>query len=314
MSGVAEVAMAPMSAEPMIDPQMADAAVPKLSTEAKEFLAYLEQKLNSEPNALEVNRWRFTTENESKTDAIAGNSFRARENSDKEPVKDVVVELGQSKDEIILQVTEDEAKTIFKLANNERELTEVFANEQELLAIATPLSSEEKRTDNLKIANDPTDRVSEGPREKTWSIDFTLQSTTSAAFAAGGIGGDGKGSLGAAGVGSAGISGAGGGYGSNPNENSQRSQSKAPGATFFSPKARAMSSSERSETQPTSPVETPQLGKGQSTQTLQSAESSNRTTDSASAYGASVETLSKEKLKRIRIKIKKEPSSSGSNE
>ncbi|MFN7291352.1 MAG: hypothetical protein ACK5T6_12250, partial [Pirellula sp.] len=57
-----------------------------------------------------------------------------------------------------------------------------------------------------------------------------------------------------------------------------------------------------------------QLTPGQSTQTLQSAESSNRATDSASAYGASVETLGKEKLKRIRIIIKKEPSSSGSNE
>ncbi|MFN7841332.1 MAG: anti-sigma factor family protein [Pirellula sp.] len=314
MSSDAAVAMAPMSAELMIDPQMAGVAVPKLSTEAKEFLAYLEQKLNSEPNTQEVNQWRFTTENESKTNAIAESTVRGRENSDRVPIKDVVVELGQSNDEIILQITEDEAKTIFKLANNERELTEVFANEQELLAIATLSTSEEKQTEDLKIAKSPAEVVPGGIREKIWSIDFAPQPTNSVALAAGGNGGFSGESLSAAGMGSAGMSGVGGGFGSNPNEESQRSQSKAPDAAIFSQKSRAMRSADRSETQLKSPTTASQITPGQSTQTLQSAESSNRATDSASAYGASVETLGKEKLKRIRIIIKKEPSSSGSNE
>jgi hypothetical protein len=329
-----ELAMAPMVADTMLAPRVDEAAVPQLSSQAKDFLVYLEQKLNTAPTTQEANRWRFVTGDDPRSNIQADNSVHPQESLVEESEKSILVELGQSEDEIVLQVTEDNAKAILQLVDHDRDQLGDLVKKKELLAIAIPSIPEAAQPTDLKIEIDPSEGLSDLPKQKTWRIDFSPQLTGNLALAAdengakkkelvgdvtpsapmaapsAGMAGPGAGMAGPG----AGMARTGGGYGSIPNESSERSLSKASGAPVFSPKANAMRAPDRAETQSASLPTAPQLGAEQSTQTMQSLESTNMATDSINSRGANTESQGQEKLMRIRILIKKEPSSSGSNE
>lgn len=329
-----ELAMAPIVADTMLAPRVAGAAVPQLSSQAKDFLVYLEQKLNTAPNTQEANRWRFVTGDDPRSNIQADNSVHPQESLVEESEKSILVELGESEDEIILQVTEDNAKAILQLANQDRDQLGGFVKEQELLAIAIPSIPDVAQPTDTKMETDPTEGSPDSPRQKRWTIDFSPQLTGNIALAADENGAKGKELVGdvtpsatisapgagmsAPGAGmagpGAGMAGPGGGYGGIPNESSERSLSKASGSAFFSPKANAMRAANRAESQSASLPNAPQLGAEQSTQTIQSLESTNMATGSTNSRGTNTESQGQEKLMRIRILIKKEPSSSGSNE
>ncbi|MFN7876237.1 MAG: anti-sigma factor family protein [Pirellula sp.] len=309
--------IAPMDAEAMSAPRVAGGRAPLLSTEAKEFLTYLEQKLNSESKTQEASRWRFITGDVGNLNFQAEKPELPQEISAEESEKNIIVGLGQSEDEIILQVTEEDAKAILQLANLDRERSEGFSKEQDLLAIAIPSRQEISQPTDTKIEHDPTEGFSDAPKQKTWTIDFSHQLSSNDASAADKNGTEGKQLATDSGPGNgfgAGMAGLGGGYGSIPNEASGRSPSKVSDSGLFSPKANPMRAANRPDSPSANLPTAPKQSGDQTTQTQQSLKSTNLATEIADARGSDAESQAKEKLMRIRILIKKEPSSSGSNE
>ena len=309
--------IAPMVAEAMSAPQVAGAAAPPFSTEARDFLTYVEQKLNAEANIQETSRWRFINRNVGNANFQAEIPDSPQGVSVDESARNIYVEPGQSEDEIILQMTAENAKAILQLANLDREPSEDLSKEQDLLAIAVPSRQEIAKPTDTKTEQDRTDRIADTQNQKTWTIDFSPQLAANVALTPNENGVKGKelanDTVLGGGPGSS-MSGLGGGYGGIPNEASERSPSKVSGSGFFSPKPSAMRAANRPDSQSATPSTAPQPSTDQTTQTQQSLKSANQATESAHARGASPESQAKEKLMRIRILIKKEPSSSGSNE
>lgn len=309
--------IAPMAAEAMSASQVAGGMAPVLSAEAKEFLSYLEQKLNSGTNSQETWRWRFIAENVSDSNFQAENPDLRVEISMEESERNILVGLGQSEDEIILQVTEENAKAILQLANLDHERSEGFSKELDLLAIAIPSGQEASQSSDRKTEQAPTEGFSDTPKQKTWTIDFSPQLSSKAELAAdenGNLGNELANDPGTGNGPGAGMAGVGGGYGSILNEASERSPGKVSGSGFFSPKPSAMRAANRPDSQSENPPTAPQPSTDQTTQTQQSLKSTNLAIDSTGSRGADTKSQAKEKLMRIRILIKKEPSSSGSNE
>lgn len=313
--------IAPMVAEEMSAPQVAGAAAPPFSSEARDFLAYVEQKLNAEANIQETSRWRFISGNVGNANFQAETPDLPQGVSVDESARIIYVEPGQSEDEIILQMTAENAKAILQLANLDREPSEDLSKEPDLLAIAVPSRQGIAKPTDTKMEQDRSDRIADSRNQKTWTIDFSPQLADNIALATDKSGAMGKelvdgSSLGGGpGSGMSGLGGGyGGGYGGIPNEASERSQSKVSGSGFFSPKPSAMRAANKPDSQSANPSTAPQSSTDPTTQTQQSLKSANLATELGKERGASPESQAKEKRMRIRILIKKEPSSSGSNE
>lgn len=353
----------PMSADPMDDlpltAQSATTTAPMafqpgpstsgLSVESQSLFVYLEQRLNANEDGPNSVRWRLAAKDNLETHAfhatqtlavsgaeqiaanteeIAANTELTVTNADRDVVKEIGVERGESEDEFVINLTRDEAQKFFQLADPERDNFSDLSNVDELLAIAKPasLSNEQPLESGISVrgraqnlpASPP---VADAPQLRKWDLEFTIPAPSSpllagsgnlgaGGFGPGGVGPDG---FGAVGVGPGGVGASGG---------AATLMEFGPSSPNVGLPGGGNGKVEASEMKTTTPAESQRSSTAKSTQTNNSRlnKTNAATVPSDAANGTSAESgeipdqPAKDKPIRIRIKIKKEPGSSDSNE